>query len=161
MTKAPNAKSLALKKRLEEVISPVTSELGFDLIELQFIDARRPVVRLFIDSDSGVALDDCATVSRVVGERLDLLDVLTGPYHLEVSSPGIERPFASLKQYLRSVNKPVEILLEEPLLKKREYRGVLVAADEQRVLLKVGETETVEIPTSLIKRANRLVAWKA
>lgn len=155
-----NPKAQAITKRLNEVVEPLAAALGFELLEIVFIDARRrPTIRVFIDKDGGVTLDDCGELSRQVGARLDELDVMPGPYNLEVSSPGAERPFSSLKQYRRNLNKPVEVVLEEPIENRSHLKGTLLDADPERIVVQLDEGRPIEVPLSRIKRANRVVTF--
>ena len=155
-----NLKQEAITKRLKEAAEPVAEELGFELVDLIFVDARRrPTIRVFIDKDGGVSLDDCASVSRRLGDRFDELDVTPGPYNLEVSSPGAERPFSSLSQYRRSLNKPVEIVLSEPIDNQSHLRGMLVEVDEARIVVQPEKGRPIEVPLARVKRANRVVTF--
>ena len=155
-----NPKAQAVTKRLNEVVEPIAAALGFELIELVFVDARRrPTIRVYIDKDGGVTLDDCGEMSRQIGVRLDELDVMTGPYNLEVSSPGAERPFTSLKQYQRNLNKPVEVVLQEPIDNRSHLKGTLVDVGPERIVVQLDEGRPIEVPLSRIKRANRVVTF--
>jgi ribosome maturation factor RimP len=156
-----NAKIQVMTKRLQEVAQPVADALGLEVVDLIFVDAkRRPTVRVFVDKDGGVTLDDCAQMSRQLGERLDSLEVTPGPYNLEVSSPGVERPFSSLSQYKRSLNKAVEVVLQEPIDNKMSHlRGTLVEVEEDRIVVQTEKGEPVEVPMHRIKRANRVVTF--
>ena len=155
-----NPKQLLIVKRLLEVAEPVAESLGIEIIELIFVEAkRRPTVRLLVDKDGGVTLDDCATMSRRFGEALDATDLTPGPYNLEVSSPGAERPFSSLKQYQRSLNKRIEVVLQAPIEQIDYLKGTLVSVAEDRIVVKTEKGRSVEVPLAQIKRANRVVTF--
>jgi ribosome maturation factor RimP len=158
------AKTEEIGRRLEELSTPVADELGYELVELRYVDGYgRSTVRVFIDKEGGVSLDDCTAMSRRLSERLDLADVVPGPYDLEVSSPGVERPFTSMRQYQRCLERTVEVVLTEPLPatgRSLYLRGTLAAADESRVALRLPEGRTVEIPMDRVKRANRVVTFE-
>lgn len=155
-----SAKALAIARRIQDAAAPTATQLGLEVVEVVFVDAkRRPTVRVFVDKDGGVTLDDCANMSRMLGDELDRLEIIGGPYNLEVSSPGAERPFATLKQYQRSLNKPVEVVLQEPIEKLSHLRGTLVEVAEDRIVVQTEEGRPVEVPMSRIKRANRVVTF--
>jgi ribosome maturation factor RimP len=155
-----NPKTQAITKRLHEVADPLAEHLGMEVVEIVFVDARRrPTIRVFVDKDGGVTLDDCAEMSRRIGAALDETDVMPGPYNLEVSSPGAERPFSSLKQYQRNLNKPVEVVLQEPIDNRSHLKGTLVEVDPERIVVHTDEGHPVEVPLSRIKRANRVVTF--
>ena len=160
-----NAKAQATEQRILSAAQPLAELMGLDLVEVVFVDARRrPTVRVFVDvlavdRDGGVTLDECAEFSRRLGESLDALEITSGSYNLEVSSPGVERPFSSLKAYQRSLNKPVEVVLQEPIEKISHLRGTLVDVAEDRIVVRTDEGRSMEVPMSRIKRANRVVTF--
>ena len=157
-----SAKAEAIIQRLHAAAAPTALELGLEVVEIIFVDARRrPTVRIFVDriTPESVSLDECATMSRRLGERLDAQDVISGPYNLEVSSPGAERPFSSHNQYKRSLNKAVEVVLQEPIDKISHLRGTLLEVGEDRIVVQTEEGRPVEVPLSRIKRANRVVTF--
>lgn len=155
-----NAKQEAITQRLKNVAQPVADSLALEIVELIFVDAkRRPTVRVLVDKDGGVTLDDCAAMSRGFGAVLDAQDVTPGPYNLEVSSPGAERPFSSLKQYKRSLNKAVEVVLQEPIDRMSHLRGTLVEVGEDRIVVQTEKGRSVEVPLARVKRANRVVIF--
>lgn len=155
-----NSKQLMMTKRLLDVAEPVATSLGLEVVELIFVDAkRRPTVRVLIDKDGGVTLDECATMSRRFGEALDAEDLTPGPYNLEVGSPGAERPFSSLKQYQRNLNKTIEVVLEEPIEKIAHLKGTLVSVGDDRIVVQTEKGRSVEVPLAQIKRANRVVTF--
>lgn len=156
----PTDKQLSMIESLSRVASPLAEELGFELVDLQFIDhRRRPTVRVFIDGDKGVGHDQLASYSRNLGDRLDATDVIPGAYTLEVSSPGLDRPFGSLKQYQRSVGKAIEVLIKGPAGESTHWKGVLCEVSPERIILEVGRDRRMEIPMENIRRANRTVTF--
>lgn len=155
-----NPKQLAVQKRLLEVAEPCAARLGLEIVELIFVDAKkRPTVRVLIDKDGGVTLDDCANMSRAFGDALETNEIAPGPYNLEVSSPGAERPFSSLKQYHRSLNKKIEVVLQAPIEKIDHLKGTLVEVGEDRIVVQTEKGRSFEVPLAQIKRANRVVTF--
>ena len=96
-------------EQLTDLVQPSLRHLGMDLVDLQWHPGRRSILRLVIDSDSGVTLDDCERVSNAVGAVLDAYDPIAGRYSLEVSSPGAERPIRSEEQWRAAVGRRVNV----------------------------------------------------
>lgn len=140
-----HAEIVAVRTRLHEVIEPAVSEAGYDLEELSVKQiGRRHQVRVIIDGDGGVSLDDIADVSRAVSRALDDAEasgreLIAGEYQLEVSSPGVDRPLTLPRHWWRNVGRLVKVKAGE-----RTLTGRIVSADQQRVTLEVdGATHTV------------------
>ena len=96
-------------EQLTELVQPSLRHLGLDLVDLQWRPGRSSVLRLVIDSASGVSLDDCERVSHAVGAVLDAYDPIAGRYALEVSSPGAERPLRSDEEWQSAVGRRVNV----------------------------------------------------
>lgn len=128
--------------RLTEVIEPVANRAGFDVEGVTVSRAgRRHLVRVVIDSDHGVDLDDIAGVSRSVSTALDAAEeagetLVTGEYVLEVSSPGVDRPLAHPRHWRRSRGRLVSVAVTEDGI-SRQVTGRVLAADDTRVVLDV------------------------
>jgi ribosome maturation factor RimP len=98
-------------EQLTELVQPSLRHLGLDLVDLQWRPGRSSVLRLVIDSSSGVSLDDCERVSHAVGAVLDAYDPIAGRYALEVSSPGAERPLRSEEEWQAAVGRRINVRL--------------------------------------------------
>jgi ribosome maturation factor RimP len=96
-------------EQLTELVQPSLRHLGLDLVDLQWRPGRTSVLRLVIDSASGVSLDDCERVSHAVGAVLDAYDLIAGRYALEVSSPGAERPLRSELEWQSAVGRRINV----------------------------------------------------
>ena len=121
---------------------------------------REDKLTIFIDIPSGVSLDDCEKVHYAVDPLLDELDPTAGkPYILNVSSPGLDRPFKKQRDYERNYGKEVEIKLYAPLKGKKVYEGVLVARDENSLTLNLGKEE-IKIENNKIAIARPLVKFE-
>ena len=129
----------ALRARLVELLEPVVAGAGADLEDVSVSPAgKRSVVRVVVDADGGISLDDVAEVSRVVGEELDALDeaepgLLGTSYVLEVSSPGVDRPLTAPRHWRRSAGRLVKAVLREG----GEVTGRVLRADDDTVVLDV------------------------
>lgn len=144
---------MALAKQLESVITEKVTELGYDLVEMKFIKAgKHSVLRLFIDHDNGIHITDCETVSREVSTILDEKDtVSSSPYSLEVSSPGIDRPLKSDRDFQRVVGKNVKLRVKSTDSDKIvNVVGLLEGISEGVLQVKTGSTaESIALATIL------------
>jgi ribosome maturation factor RimP len=140
-----------LLDRLRALITAMGCELvGCECLAL----GRRALLRIYIDRQDGVTVDDCARVSRQVSAMFDVENPILGAYVLEVSSPGIDRPLFELVHYSPAIGKTVKLKLSTPHLNRRHYKGVLVGVTEEWVRLLLEEGVEVSIPYSAIEKAN-------
>jgi ribosome maturation factor RimP len=131
----------AMAAALSELLRPIIAESGHDLESLNVTPAgKRRVVRVVVDADGGVNLDDIATVSRDVSEALDGADDLLGglPYVLEVTSPGVDRPLTEPRHWRRAAGRLVAVTTTQG----QELEGRIISADEDKVVLDVAGQET-------------------
>jgi ribosome maturation factor RimP len=142
-----------LRERLTALIEPVLARLGYELLELEYAAGRaHGVVRLFIDRDGGVGLDDCARVSREISALLDVEDPIPNAYTLEVSSPGFDRVLRTRAHFGRFVGARVFVELKEPRAGRRRYTGKLLTVDEAGIALEV-DRERVAVVFNEIGKA--------
>jgi ribosome maturation factor RimP len=137
--------------RLVELIGPVVTGLGYELVGVEF-DGRQRLLRVYIDSPDGIALDDCSRVSNQVSGMLDVEDPITGRYQLEISSPGIERPLFTLEHYERFKGELVRLQLTHAIQGRKRFKARLIGVDLDNVLLQEGD-ETLAIPFDAIEKA--------
>ena len=144
-------------RELEAIIEPVVAGLGYEFVGIERTVARRaPLIRVYIDSVSGITLRDCERVSQQVGSVMDVEDPVTGSYTLEVSSPGLDRPLFTLDQYSRFLQSTVSIETIRLVHGRRKFRGRLNAVTVNEISISEQEGETYTLPFDLIHRA-RLV----
>jgi ribosome maturation factor RimP len=120
-------------------LRPLISELGFDLEDVHVTRVgRRTLVKIVVDGDDGLELDDVAEVSRAVDAHLDADDPFSGPFVLEVSSPGVDRPLTEPRHWRRNVTRLVEVeLLHQPQDRDHKLTGRVAAADDVGVTFEV------------------------
>mgnify|MGYP000140316862 FL=1 len=128
---------------LRKLLEPVVSALGFELVGVEFVSGRRGLLRLYIDSEDGVTIDDCQAVSHQVSGLLDVEDPIQGQYSLEVSSPGLDRPLFRAADFERFAGHEVSLRLVAPVEGRRKFRGVLLGLRDGRVVVQVEEQELV------------------
>jgi ribosome maturation factor RimP len=125
---------------IRDYAEPLLAEMELELVEIQFRrEGHGWVLRLFIDSENGVTIDDCAAVSREISAYLDVEDLIEHAYHLEVSSPGLERPLKKKDDFVRFAGRNVKIKLHEPLDGQKVFTGILQGMEEGSVVLLVDD----------------------
>lgn len=137
----------AVIDRVREFAESLLPAMGLELFDVQFRrEGHGWVLRLVVDKEDGVTLDDCSQVSRETSDFLDVEDIIEHPYHLEVSSPGLERPLRSVDECRRHLGKKARIKLKEEVDSDRVIIGELTAADNNHiaVLSEQGKTHRLE-----------------
>ena len=140
----------ALDARLTDLLKPSVEMLGFELLG---VELNSGVVRLYIDCDAGVTVDNCAYVSRQVGAVLDVEDPIAGNFTLEVSSPGLDRRLFSLDQFAAFAGTEVKLKLKRAFEGKRKFRGQLRGVEGDEIIVGNGDDEIL-FPFEVIERAN-------
>lgn len=143
-----------LEEKLHDLLQGAVEDLDCELwgIECQRI-GRFLTVRLYIDKDGGVTVDDCADVSRQVSAILDVEDPIMDKYNLEVSSPGLDRPLFTLEQYERFIGKEIVIHLRIPVLDRRKWQGILEKV-ENDILTLIVDNQPQVLAFGNIQKAN-------
>jgi len=146
---------LVLKGRLEEIISPVVEGLGFDFWGVEFqASGKSSCLRIYIDSEKGVGVEDCAAVSRQVSAVLDVEDPIAERYSLEVSSPGLERPLFKLSQYEQFIGESIYLALIVPVGKRRRFKAVLDRIEDNKLILIHESGDVFRVPVHQIRNAH-------
>lgn len=146
--------------RIEALARPILEALRLELVEIEFKrSGREAVLRLFIDKEGGVTLDDCADVSRELSLTLDVEDFIPGQYNLEVSSPGLDRPLKTTADYERFAGRLIKVRTYEPFAdeagnKRKTFLGTLEGLTDGVVRMKLTEGQAAAIPLERIAKAN-------
>ncbi len=141
---------------LRAMLEPAVELLGFELVDVGFSGTgEHALLRLYIDSDRGVTVDDCAQVSRQVSAILDVEDPVPGRYTLEVSSPGLDRPLAKRRDFERFLGETIKVKMSRPIAGRRNFTGQLTRMEGEAVILDMGD-ECLTLPLDGIEKA-RLV----
>ena len=152
-------------RAVEEVVleqaEPIARELGFEVIDVEYLPERGgKVLRVFIDKPGGVGVEDCRAVSERLSDLLDVIDPVPGPYRLEVSSPGVERPLRKEADFRRFAGREVEIRTFAPVRGRRHWIGELLGLEEGKVRLRLPDGTQVELPREGISRARLHFRWQ-
>lgn len=140
-------------KRVEAVALPVLSELGLELVEVQYRREQSGwVLRLIIDKLDGVTLDDCTAASREISQLLDIEDFIDRAYNLEVSSPGLDRPLKNMADFQRFTGHKARIKTVEPIAGELFFIGRIQQATGETIVMEIGRRE-VAIPFSQVASA--------
>jgi ribosome maturation factor RimP len=141
-------------KEVGRFIEPVLDETGVELVDIEYVFERgRWVLRIYLDSEGGITLDDCARVSREIGDLIEVKDVLLREYVLEVSSPGLNRPLKKEKDFLRAIGNRVKVKMVTPVKGCRNFTGYLRDLKDGALYLEV-ENNLVLLPLQDLKKAN-------
>lgn len=143
-----------MSEELNELIQPVVEALGCELWGIERLSmGRHSTLKIYIDSDKGVDVDDCARVSQQVSSLLDVEDPFSGKYTLEVSSPGLDRRLFNLAQYSAFVGEELDLRLKRPYEGKRKFVGQLRGIEGDEVVI-LNDDEEILFPFEEIERAN-------
>jgi ribosome maturation factor RimP len=134
--------------------------MGFELVEVEYIhNMGRWILRLVIDKESGVTIDDCAKVSNELGDLIDVKNFIDHSYALEISSPGLDRPLKKEKDVLKAMNKKIKLKMLTPVEGRRNYSGYLRDFENGMLHVEI-ETGLVALPWSEVDKANLIYEFK-
>lgn len=137
------------KQEIIRLLEPLVERLGYELTDLELkVGGRSGLLRVYIDKDGGVDIDDCESVSRQVSAVLDVEDPIPGNYTLEVSSPGLDRTLTKPAHFQRFMGEDIRVRLRFPLAGRRNFRGALKSADGEVIEVEVdGESHRLQLST--------------
>jgi len=139
---------------LSQLVSSVVEPMGYELVGVEYNRTERGgLLRVYIDQDEGILVDDCAKVSRQVSAILDVEDPIQENYSLEVSSPGMDRPLFSLQDFTRFQGREMQIKLRDKLEGRANFKGVLQQVEGEILVLGVDNT-LYDIPWDMIDQAH-------
>ncbi|WP_373494456.1 ribosome maturation factor RimP [Aquiflexum sp.] len=156
---------MSLNQILEEIVSKHLPDESHFLVDIQLIEkGSRPQLKVLIDSDQGVSIENCALVSRQVGEEIEAKELLPEAYILEVSSPGVDFPLASKRQYTKNIGRNLKLTLVDG--KETEGKLLEVGISEIKLVTKIKEKgkkaqeQELTVPFEQIKKSIVLVSFK-
>lgn len=141
-------------KRVYDLIDPIVNEEGCELFDVEIVtEFSQRVLRVSIDKEGGVNVDDCSRVSSAIEDVIEVEGIVTGRYNLEVSSPGLNRPLTKLVHFNRALEKMVQIHTHEKINGRANYKGVLKRIENNEVFVQVDDQE-FRLPLDLIRKAH-------
>ena len=140
--------------KVTQYVNPILVEMGFELVDIEFLSQYgRWVLRIYADKEGGITLDECARVSREVGDLLDVKDIIPHEYVLEVSSPGLNRPLKKDKDFVQAIGRKVKIKMVTPVNGRRRFTGCLKKIDQGNVYIDIDDS-VVQLSKDDIEKAN-------
>ncbi|MGR3655302.1 ribosome maturation factor RimP [Paracoccus sp. (in: a-proteobacteria)] len=141
----------AIDRRLAEIITPVIEDLGFELVRVRLQGGKTATLQIMADRpEGGINVEDCGDISVAVSATLDVEDPIEDAYHLEVSSPGIDRPLTRLKDFATFEGYEAKLETNQPIDGRKRWKGVLAGVESgdagDEVLLNIeeaGEIQTI------------------
>jgi ribosome maturation factor RimP len=144
-----------MSEQLEALIEPVVTGFGCDLWGIERLaQGKYSILKIYIDAEKGIEVDDCAKISRQVSSLLDVEDPFNGNYTLEVSSPGLDRRLFKLEQFELFKGSQVKLSLRKPYEGRRKFVGILCGVENEDVVIRSSEDEEILFPFGQIEKAN-------
>ena len=148
-----------IEEKVESLIEPKIKELGYNLYDVEYVkEGKDYYLRIYIDKDTGISLEDCELVSNSVDDILDEADFIKEQYFLEVSSPGVERILRKDKHLKNNIGSNVQVKLFRPFNGKKQYDGILKDFDDTFIKIENG-SQILEIERSNIGQIKTIFDW--
>ncbi|NIK75583.1 ribosome maturation factor RimP [Paenibacillus castaneae] len=148
-----------IKAAAQEMVQPFLSTNGFELVDIEYVkEGNNYFLRIFVDKEGGIDIDDCGRISEYMSEQLDKNDPVTDVYFLEVSSPGAERPLKKQEDVQKAIGKHVYITTYEPISGAKEFEGLLLSFDGETAVVRTTKKE-YEIPYEKVASARLAIVF--
>ncbi len=145
-----------ITEKITDLIGPVLEDMGYELVGIEYVaSGKHSTLRIFIDTDNGIGIEDCEKVSHQLSAIFDVEDPIASQYNLEVSSPGIERPLFHIGHYQRFLGNDVSLRLVRPIDGQRKFKGAIGSVSEKNHSIElVTELGPVTLDIDMIEKAN-------
>jgi len=144
----------SVKREVSRLIEPILADMGFELVHVEYLSEHgRWVLRIYVDEEGGITLEDCARVSREIGNVIDVKEIVPHEYVLEVSSPGLNRPLVREKDFNQAVGKKVKLQMINAVDERRNFTGYLKAFKDGTLHIQLSD-KLVLLPRRDVKKAN-------
>jgi len=145
---------------LLRLVEPIVEENGVELVDLEVKGSARVIlIRVFVDVAGGIRIDDCVRLSRLIEDAIEIENLIPGQYRLEVSSPGLDRPLRTARDFQRNIGRLVEIRYSPSVDETRIESGDILKADETSVTILNQNQQSITIPLAQIKKALIQIKW--
>ena len=146
----------SLEKKVEDLVKPIIENLGYKVYDVMYQkEGKGNYLRIFIDSDKGIDLNDCEKVNDSITDILDEKDYIKAQYFLEISSPGLERNLRRDEQFLANINKKIEVHLYNSINNKKIITGILKEYTKDYLII-----DNIKIEKSNIASAKTIYNWE-
>jgi ribosome maturation factor RimP len=136
-----------IRQSIVEIVEPLLQTQGFELVELQLQQRKGQwLIRVFADAEGGISLEDCRRLSRDLGQAFDIEDLITTSYVLEVSSPGLDRPLRTARDFQRQRQRMVTVFLNSPLMGQAQQTGRVAGVTASHLVLHLPPATPLTIP---------------
>ncbi|MCQ6741587.1 ribosome maturation factor RimP [Staphylococcus aureus] len=150
-----------ITEQVEVIVKPIMEDLNFELVDVEYVkEGRDHFLRISIDKEGGVDLNDCTLASEKISEAMDANDPIPEMYYLDVASPGAERPIKKEQDFQNAITKPVFVSLYVPIEGEKEWLGILQEVNNETIVVQVkikARTKDIEIPRDKIAKAHHAV----
>ncbi|WP_209972201.1 ribosome maturation factor RimP [Paenibacillus eucommiae] len=148
-----------IKSTVEEMLNDFVEQNGFELVDVEYVkEGSNWFLRVYVDKEGGIDIDDCGRVSEYLSNRLDEKDPIPDAYFLEVSSPGAERPLKKLQDYHNAVDNHVFVTTYEPIEGLKEFEGLLLSFDGEVLVIQTGKKSS-SIPFTKVASARLAIVF--
>ena len=150
-----------IEEKIEELVTKPINDLGYKVYDVMYVkEGKDNYLRIFIDKDEGISLNDCEKVNDAITDMLDEADLIKDQYFLEISSPGVERNIRKDKHFEESIGKEVDIKLFKPLEnKEKEITGILKSFDKESINIELEDKSEITILRSNISTIKWTFKW--
>lgn len=149
-----------IEEKVEKLLEEKIQELGYILYDVEYVkEGKEYFLRIYIDNENGISLDDCELVSNCIIQILDKADYIQEQYFLEVSSPGVERVLKKDKHLQNNIGVKVQVKLFKPVNKQKKYEGILQSFNQENIVIKTNEQE-LNIERQNIGQIKTIFDWK-
>jgi ribosome maturation factor RimP len=142
-----------IKRKITELADSLAGQYAVDIVDVELSgSSRKPLIRIFLDKENGITLDECAKFSRALSALFDVEDPIATAYVLEVSSPGLDRPLKVMRDFERSIGKLVRVVTRAKIDEQNVFTGRITSVKGETITLFLNDKE-IEIPFDQISKA--------
>lgn len=146
-------------QKIESLVEPIVQSKGYELVACEWLfEEGRKILRVLIDKKEGINLDHCSEISYLISPLLDVEDLIPGNYHLEISSPGLDRPLRKLADFQKYAENQIRLKTKYLINGRGNFKGVLKGIDQEEVLIKI-DHQLFRVPYQSIQKAKLEVDW--
>jgi len=147
----------SIEVSVQKIVNDIIKSSEIELVDIEYVkEGPFKYLKVYIDKPAGITVDDCADVSRVLNKKLDEINLIEEQYFLEVSSPGLERPFKTDADYNKNIGERVDVKFYKPIDGKKSIEGILIEKHENNIIIQMGE-DNITIELKDISKINKVL----